>query len=902
MEKKDNWHLSDINEILDDLRTSREGLKRNKVEELQEKYGLNEIPKTSGRSWLQILLQQIKSPLIYVLIVAAGVSFWVEHYLDFWVIVVVIILNTIIGLIQEYKAERSIEALQEMIVLRTRVVRDGELKDIPATELVPGDIISLEGGDHVPADARVIEASNCRAIESSLTGESTASEKTSETLSGDVALADRKNMVWNGTHLSGGGLKAVVVATGKETILGKIAASLEQGTELKEGHFEKKTSKLAKKMGALAGFSFVAIFILGYFRYGYDFEEIFMFSLASLVSGIPEGLPAILTIVLAAGARRMAGRSVIIKHLPAIETIGGIDMIVTDKTGTLTRNTMTVSKVCLAKEKELGVTGEGWDPEGEFSVVEGGSDAINDPDLDKLLHIGAWGTAAHLVKPEESKKKQEFDIIGEPTEAALVVLAAKGGVEKEAGTSPEKKLEDIPFNQQVHYRGSLIKIPDKEVPEMYIVGAPYKLISLSNHILEDGEKRELTDEKREKLKERVESMSSEALRVIGLAYRETSPETERFPVDGVKDLVLVGLAGMKDPVRPGVKDAIKKAGGAGISVKMCTGDHKKTAMAIAKEAGLAKNEEEVVGFDQNELEEMDQEEFAKAVKEALVFARVSPNMKQKIAAELQDQGHLIAMTGDGVNDVPALKQADVGISMGIAGTDLARESSDIVLTDDNFVSIINAVEEGRNIFRNVRNASGYLITGNLAEIFIILSILTVTFTLPLRPTQILWINLITEGIPGAPLALEPGRSRVMKRGPYSRKESIISRRVIGFVVFNALIITALALAVFFFFQDYSQVKAQTAVFTVLSFSLLFNVFNMRSLSGSLFSIGLTTNRYVLYGVLVSILAQFTILFVPLFRDWFYLEALAIKEVLILAGLSVLVLFFGEIYKWLRYHN
>ncbi len=560
--KEVKWFQLSQEKVLEKLNSSFEGLGLEEVRSRREKYGPNDIPKGSVRTWRTILWHQIKSPLIYVLVAAALVSLAVEHYLDFWVISAVILINTIIGFFQEYKAEKSIVALQAMVAPRTKVIRDSELRDIPAIKLVPGDIISLESGDQVPADARVLEAVNCRLVESSLTGESTSTEKQVDALEEDASLADQTNMVWEGTHLVSGSLKAVVVATGRNTALGRIASSLEQKDEIKVGHFESKTSKLAKKMGGLAVLGFIAVFIIGYLYGEQTINELFLFSLAVLVSGIPEGLPAILTIVLSIGAHRMARRSVVTKRLPAIETIGSVDTIVTDKTGTLTQNKMTVKEIQFANGRNLHITGEGWQPKGEFkdNNVPLDTQTIRaDADLNKLLHIGVWGTGAHLVKSGENNNNQNYEIIGEPTEAALVVLGAKADVEKEADHSGEKKLENIPFNQESHFRGAVVKLPDQEETELYIVGAPYKIVSLSSKFLDHGEEKEISDEIRQEMQDREEKMSGQALRVIALAYRKLPSDSERSLAGHVDDLVFVGFVGMKDPARPGVKDAIDRA-------------------------------------------------------------------------------------------------------------------------------------------------------------------------------------------------------------------------------------------------------------------------------------------------------------------------------------------------------
>jgi len=901
MSEKDNglkkdWYRTSSDQALEQLGSSTKGLTDKAVELNRDRYGVNVIAKTTGRRWWQIVWGQIKSPLIYILILAAVVSLLMDHLVDFWVITGVIILNAIIGFVQEYKAEQSIAALQSMIVSKARVIRNGELIELATEELAVGDLVVMEGGDQVPADARVVEAHNCQVVESALTGESNAVFKSPETIGDDKAMADQINMVWSGTYVASGNLTAVVTAVGGETVLGQIASSLDQSEE-KPSHFKRKASVLAKQMGALAVFGAGVIFVIGIvFSIGeLTVGEVFVYALAILVSSIPEGLPAILTIVLAVGARRMASRSVITKHLPAIESIGIVDTIVTDKTGTLTQNTMTVQEVVLARGSRLLVTGEGWRPAGEFFLDDQRFDPAGDIDLMKLLDIGLWGTGARVIEKEQDELAQ---VIGDPTEAALVVLGAKGGLAKDSAEAEQRKLEDWPFDQLARYRGALVNFEQKR--QIYVVGSPDRLLDMSRFIIKNGVEEVLTPEERERIDQSVEDLSSKALRVIALAYRSVPETASHFDDSEVGDLVLVGVVGMKDPARAGVKEAILRSNQAGIRVVMCTGDHKKTALAIAGEVGLldpalSQSEAESLGYSQVELEKMDQEQFAEAVAQAVVFARVTPDMKKKIAEELQRQGHLIAMTGDGVNDVPALNQADVGIAMGRIGTDLARESSDIVLVDDNFVSIVNAVEEGRNIFRNVRSSSGFLVTTSVAENFTIIGSIAMFLPLPLMPTQILWLNLVTDGIAGVPLALEPKRGDVMKESPRSRKEQILSKQVIAFVLFNGLIMTTIALSVFLYFLE-DTAKAQTAVFTVLAFSQLFNVLNMRSLVQSIGTVGLFTNRYVIWGIAFSALAQLAVLQVPLLQDLLHFVSLSALEFITLIFLASIVLVTGEIYK------
>ena len=646
------------------------------------------------------------------------------------------------------------------------------------------------------------------------------------------------------------------------------------------------------------------IFILSVIREGVSisdgleaFEEPLFASIAALVSGIPEGLPAIAVIVLAVGATRMADRNAIIRKLPATETLGVADHILTDKTGTLTQNTMTVRRVILA-QKEVKVTGEGWNPEGEFYIDNKIISPLEDNDLDKLLHIAEICNQAELS--HEKNDVDKYEIIGDPTEGGLVVLAEKAGLRQEIVSRDERKLDDMPFNSDMKLRASLVQLKDEK--QIYTVGAPEKIIEKCDYILENGEKKELTKKKKEAMISKMEKMSDEAMRVIGLAYGAVENGRQRVAKDMIQGLVLVGIVGMIDPPRPEVKEAIEKSESAGVRVVMVTGDHKKTAAAIAKKIGIVKEKKGYpIAVSQKELEKMSEVEFRDKVKNVNVFARLTPHMKLKIAQTLQEEGAIIAMTGDGVNDAPAVKQADIGIAMGIMGTDVTKEAGEIVLADDNFASIVNAIEEGRTVFENTRKASSSLITSNFGEIGTIITSIIIGFPLPLLPTQILWVNLVTDGVMGVPLALEPAHEDVLNKPPRKKEENILTKEIIPYFAIMTVLMAGLALLIFNDFQAYSIEKARTGAFSVIAFTQLFNAVNLRSIKKSIFEIGFLTNKYIVLGFLAGIVLQLAVIWTPGVRDAFQFHPLSGWEVFIIAALSSSVFWVSEIYKKLRYN-
>ncbi len=898
------WHAEKTEEIFKELSSDHDGVSEKEAAERLEKYGPNKIEDEKAVHPVMIFLKQFRSGLVYVLFAAAGISFLFDKMIDVYVILAIILLNAVMGFIQEYKAEKAIQALKEMIVPLAKVYRNGKLLEISAEHIVPGDVVALGEGTRIPADVRLFYVKDFRTNEASLTGESAPVGKHTEPLDEETDLGDMKNMAWMGTFAAGGKAKGVVVATGSRTAFGSIAKDISE-VEKKGGHFEEKIGVLAKQMAVFAFTGAFIIFLLSLYVQGAGVEDVLLlsegfresllFAVAALVSGIPEGLPAILVIVLAVGATRMAKRKAIIRSLPATETLGVTDHIVTDKTGTLTQNTMNVRKIILADGKEVEVTGEGWIPEGDF--LEKGSKIfpLKKPNLEKLLHIAGVCNEAELTKKEEEDK---YEIVGDPTEASLVVLAQKAGLSEEIIYEKEKKIDDMPFSSKLKYRASLSVLLGEKENQLYVVGAPEEIMEAVEYVQTEEEVRKIGKEEKEEMLRRVEEMTQDAMRTIGLAFKNTEEEKREIKKEDVKGLVLAGVVGIVDPPRPEVKEALSRAKEAGIRVIMTTGDHKGTAVAIAKEIGLAGEGEKALT--QKELSGMSEKEFEEAVSRVNVFARLTPHMKLNIAKALQEKGAVVAMTGDGVNDAPAVKQADIGIAMGIMGTDVTKEAGEIVLADDNFASIVNAIEEGRIVFRNTKQASTNLISTNFAEYVTIITSLLLLGKLPFLPTQILWLNLITDGFSGAPLAVEPGHSNILKEKPRDKNEGILTREALPILVLTAVVMATITFFVFNHYQEEGVEKARTAAFSVMAFTQLFRAFNMRDMKRSVFKIGFFKNMYLIFAVLIALILQVAVIRMPFFQEIFNFKAIGYGEVLILIALSSLVFFFGEAYKYVHY--
>ncbi|MBU0760531.1 MAG: HAD-IC family P-type ATPase [Nanoarchaeota archaeon] len=893
--EEENFHAKTSEQVLKELDSTLSGLTKEQAKTRQLKYGLNKIPEKKPSSKILIFLRQFKSLMVYVLLVAGVISFFLERMIDVYVIVGVILINSVIGFSQENKAENAIKALKKMIVPLARLYRSNDLVQIPAKELVPGDIIILEEGDKIPADARLLEIKNFKTVESSLTGESLPVEKSLKIVPEKTSLSDQKNMVWLGTFVASGKAKAIVVATGANTAIGKLAESIEK-IEPKKSHFKEKTDTLAKHLAIIAFAGAALTFLVGFFFRDLEFSEIFLFTIASLVSGIPEGLPVVLAVVLAIGAFRMAKRKAIIRSKYATESLGIINTIITDKTGTITENTMTVQKILLPGQKEISVTGAGWTPKGEFFQNEKQIEPLQNKHLEKLIQVVYSCNNSKLFK--EQNNEESYKIIGDPTEAALTVLAEKAGLKKVSMSEKEKRLDDLPFNPKLKYHASLSVLTEQnKEKQVYVVGAPESVLQHSTYVLKNNRKAKLTEADIAAITKNINALTDKAMRVLGVAYREVSQDLTELKEEHTKELIFVGIVGMLDPPREEVKGAIAKAEKAGIRVIMATGDHKNTAIAIAKEIGLIKsqNKDYPLALTGEELEQMSSGDFEKAVNNVSVFARLSPEIKLKIAKTLQKKGDIVAMTGDGVNDAPALKQADVGVSMGIIGTDVARESSEMILADDNFASIISAIEEGRTVFVNTKQTSLFLVATSIAEYTTIISTMTLGLPLPLLPTQILWLNLVTGGVTDMALATEQSHHDVLNEKPRNKKENILNKDLLPHLVIVTLTMLALTL-VFFYYHLPDQTKARTAAFAAMSFTQLFAMFNFRSLNKSLFKIKVFSNKYIIGAFVVSAAAMLVVVYLPFLQNVFQFTALSLTELLTIFALSSSTLWFGEIYK------
>ncbi|MBI2452252.1 HAD-IC family P-type ATPase [Candidatus Pacearchaeota archaeon] len=897
---KNKFHAKTVHEVLQELNSKIEGLSKGEANARIVKYGLNEISEKKESSQIIIFLKQFKSFMVYILAIAAAISFFFERMIDVYVIIGVVAVNAVVGYFQESKAEKAIRALKEMIVQRAKVYRDGELVQIPAKYIVPGDMILVEEGDRIPADARLIEINNFRTVESSLTGEPYAVDKIIKPLPEKTSFIDQKNMIWLGTFAAAGHGRAIVTAGGDNTIIGKLATTIEN-IEQRKSHFQARIDVMAKQMAFLAVVGALIIFIVGYFIRKMLLKDVFIFTIASLVAGIPEGLPSILAIVLAIGAYRMAKRNAIIRNRYSTETLAVVDVIITDKTGTLTKNKITVQEIALPGQSEIYVTGAGYEPKGEFYQDKKQIVPLENKHLNKFLHIISFCNNSRLIRKENHET--EYEIFGEPTEAAMIVAAEKAGIKKEAILEKEKRIDEMPFNPQLKYRASLSVLTEKNGErEIYVVGAPESAIKHSRFILKNGRKTRLTKKDAIEIERKIDNLTRKAMRVLGVAYKETHSGMNELHEKDTFELIFTGLVGMSDPPREEVKEAIGRATEAGIRVIMATGDHKNTAVAIAKEIGLIKQEhenEKLVALTGAELAEMNERDFEKAVKNVSVFARLDPVMKLKIAKILQREGHVVAMTGDGVNDAPALKQADIGIAMGKIGTDVARESSEIVLADDNFASIINAIEEGRTVFINTRRTSFFLVTTGFAEHATIIATMLLNLPLPLLPAQILWLNIVGGGVTDLALSTEQVHEYRLKEKPRKKDENILNKDVLPPIILMTLVMMILTIAVFNFYLKIDETKARTAAFAVISFTQIFNMVNMRSLRESLFKVGFFGNKYVTWAFLVSTFLLLVVIYIPFLQNVFEFGYLSYFELFALFLISFSIIPTVEIYKIFR---
>lgn len=894
-------------EVVKALNSSMSGLTKEEAKNRLLEYGLNELQKQKGKSRITLFLEQFKNFLIIILLIAAAISAALGEIIDAVVIGIIVILNAIIGFIQEFKAERAMEALKELAAPQTIVLRDGKEIEIPSKELVPGDIVYIDTGDRLPADIRIIEASGLKIDESSLTGESMPVKKNIEPiLKENSTLGERSNIGHSSTVVTSGYGKGIVIATGMNTEIGQIASMLQQEEE-KETPLQRKLDTLGKKLGQIIIVLCVIVFIGGFLR-GIPFIEIFLASVGLAVAAIPEGLPTIVTMGLALGIQRMAKRNAIIRKLPAVETLGCSTIICSDKTGTLTKNEMTVRKV-RTNSSLYDVTGEGYNPSGEFLKNGEKIDPLRDEDLKLLLKAGAL--CNNSVLSYDPQKKRWF-VSGDPTSGALVVLAEKAGLRQSNLAKEYKRIAEIPFDSDKKRIVTVHENPG-EGRLLFVSGAPDVLLELSGFYLENGQTKRLGNDKKEEFLKRTDEMANSALRVIALAYKKLDTEKIDLEADGIdKNLVFIGIVGMMDPPRTEVKNAIKLASNAGIKTVMITGDHKNTAVAIAKELGIM-GENDIV-LTGKELEEMSIEDLEKIVDKVRVYARVSPKHKLNIVKALKKRGAILAMTGDGVNDAPALKSSDIGVSMGITGTDVAKEASDMVLADDNFSTIVSAIEEGRMVYDNIKKVVKYLISTNFGEILTIFIGIMIGLPLPILAIQILWVNLVTDGLPALALGVEPAEGDLMNKKPRDPDENILSRSVlITTLVYGGIMcVGALALYVFELFSvdywgflatnptaeeiDALLIRPRTIVFTVIMFFQMISVFTFRSEKTSLLKMKFLGNKYLVISVAISIALQLLVIYLPLLQFPFSTTALGFIDWALIILISLSLLVYSEVLK------
>lgn len=855
---------SDITAILEQLQSGRSGLTEEEAGRRLSKYGRNELKKIKKATPLKIFARQFLDFMLLLLIVAAIVSFLIGEHLDGFVITGFIVFNAILGFTQEYRAERALEALKSMIAPQARVIRDGSEKMVDAAELVPGDVILLAAGDRVHADCTIIDG-ELRMDESVLTGES------------QVVNRMAGHSVHTGTIVTHGRGTCVVTETGMKTAFGRIAAMVQ--AKERETPLQKRLAQLARYLGIGALVICIVVFITGIMK-GILAGNMFLAAVSLAVAAVPEGLPAVVTITLALGVQRMVRKNVIIRKLQAVETLGCATVICTDKTGTLTQNEMTVRKI-YTDDTLIEVTGEGYEPFGKFRSEK----EINDESLRLTLQIGALCNDASLTQPEEG----DWKILGDPTEGALVVAAAKADIDKQELADRYPRVAEVPFDSDRKYMTTIHEVHDTGSAYLACVkGALDSILGMCSHIYRDGEIVRLTADDADAIQRIHRDVTAHALRVLALAYKPLDDITEQHE----HDLVFAGMAGMIDPPRAGVKEAIDTCKKAGITTIMITGDHKDTARAIALDLGIIDPEHPGKIATGDDLD-------AGTGQDALVYARTSPAHKVQIISALQDQGKIVAMTGDGVNDAPALKMADIGVSMGITGTDVAKEASDMVLTDDNFVSIAHAVEEGRGIYDNIKKFLRFQLSTNIGAILLIFIGLLIGLPLPLAPLQILFINLLMDGPPALSLSMEPYH-KTMNRPPRDPDEPIITKDVLKFIAGAGMVMFIGTILVFSYaLQEYTEVYARTLAFTTFVYFQLFNAFNCRSDRYPLTRIGVFSNRYLIGAVVLCALLHLCVLYIPFLQLIFETVPLDVHDWVIALSVSAMVFVIVEGVKMIR---
>lgn len=906
-----NWYSLETANVIKSLGSSQQGLSSEEAKKRLAEYGPNELKEEKKISPWKILLSQFKSALIIILLVAVVLSLVIglinhvpgtgmpEEITDAIVIFVIVIACVILGFVEEYRSEKAMAALAKMAALTATVIRDGKETEIPSREIVPGDIIILSTGDKIPADLRLIEAYNLRSDEAPLTGESTSVEKVITPIAGDpstVAIGDRRNMAYSGTTVVYGRGKGIATSTGMQTEFGKIATMLQEVGE-EQTPLQKNLDKVGKLLAYICLGVVAVVASLGIIR-GHDWMEMFIWAVSLAVAAVPEALPAVVVISLSIGVQKMVKRHALIRRLAAVETLGSTTFICSDKTGTLTQDQMTVRQV-YTSEKLINISGVGYEPKGDFSTENKISDISQNKSLQTLLMAGTLCNDTSLFNTEDAG----WDVKGDPTEGALVVLATKAGIIQSEVKERYPRIDEIPFSSERKRMTTIHNMPEGKTA--YSKGAPEVIIDSCSHIMIDGKAKPITENDRIAIMEAGSHMAENALRVLAIAYRPL-PENIIKQEDIEKEMVFLGLTGMIDPPRKEAKDAIALCHKAGIKSVMITGDHKVTAMAVAKELGILQNNLAVTGA---ELDNMSDAEFSEKVEKIDVYARVSPSHKLRVIDALDKKGHIVAMTGDGVNDAPALKKAHIGVAMGITGTDVTKEAAAMVLTDDNFASIVGAIEEGRGIFQNIQKFLLYLISANIGEVIIMFVAGLLAMPLPLVAIHLLWVNLTTDGLPALALSVDPADPDIMERPPRNPKASIFSRRLTTLMIIRGVVMAIVMILVFTWrltsegasIRDTDNLlipEAQTMVLCTIVLEELFSVFACRSVTHSFFKVGFFTNKWLILATASSLAMLMAILYIPVLQGLFHVVHMQFIDWLFIIPVSLSGFVTLEIVKWI----
>jgi len=891
------WYRQSIEETCKALGTDpTAGLKSEEVRSRLEKYGPNELAHKEGPGIFRMFVEQLKDFMVIILIIASIISIAINEVTDSLVIIGIVIVNAVLGVIQEYRAGKALEALKKMSAPNAKVIRDGQTQTIPAGGLVPGDVVLLETGDYIPADVRLTSSVNLKVEEAALTGESVPVEKDAGTrLDGDIGLGDQVNCGFMSTIVTYGRGSGIVTSTGMGTVIGNIAKMIQEDKE-EDTPLQRKLAQMGKLLGTACLVICAVVFAMGLFR-GEPVLKMFMTAVSLAVAAIPEGLPAVVTIVLALGMQRMVKHNSIMKKLHAVETLGSTTVICSDKTGTLTQNQMTIVKMYTFGQ-EIDVTGDGYNPTGSLTVSGKDISLSEEPAIARLLEIQVLCNDARLEHITEDGS-DEWRIIGDPTEGAMVVAAAKAGIDRNEINRAQPRLQEIPFDSQRKLMTTFHRTKDNKMAA-FTKGAPDILIERCTHIMRsDGSVEPITPEDVETIMAENKTLASQAFRVLAMAFKIVSGIPEHpTPEQDEKNLVFCGLVGMIDPPRAEAIEAIKVCKSAGIRAVMITGDYRDTAAAIARQLGIIETGKEVLTG--AELNRMDDAQLDEAVKTVSVFARVSPEHKVRIVQAIKDNGGIAAMTGDGVNDAPALKRADIGVAMGITGTDVAKESADMIITDDNFSSIVAAVEEGRVIYSNIRKFVFFLMSCNVGEILIIFLSMVFNWPIPLQPIHLLWVNLLTDALPALALGTEKKEPGLMEEPPRNPNESIINRDMMISIGVQSLVMTAAVLASFYYgWQDHGLEMGQTYALVTLITCELLRAYTARSEKYPLWKIGVFSNRSMNLAFVISFALLAVILVVPGLRGVFNVQLFHWYDWDFVIAVAILPLLFGELTKVIR---